>query len=199
MSIGELLGWVGAVLYVARLAPQPWHTRRSGRDDGVSIQALCNNLASDLGWVGYGLAAGLLPIWVGTLAAVVLDVATIALLRHRLRPHHLLVGAAWLGVIVAAGVLGGPVTMGLALGASVVVSHAPQVAAAVRGTDLSGLHPATWWLALVDAALWGGYGLLDGDLGLVTYGVVLGTVGVVVLVRLAQVRRLGPPRLSPAG
>ena len=199
MSVGELLGWIGALLYVARLVPQPWHTRRSGLDAGVSTQALCNNLASDVGWVTYGLLAGLPPIWIGTSVAVVLDLATIALVRHRLRAREVAVGAAWLATLVGAWFVGGPVAMGLALGASVAVSHAPQVAAAVRGADLSGLHPATWWLALADAALWGGYGLADGDAGLVAYGLVLSAVGAVVRVRIAQTRGLGPPTLSPAG
>lgn len=189
VEIGELLGWVGGLLVVVRLLPQPWHTWRTGAVHGVSGTALVNNLVSDVGWTVYGLAAGLTPLWVAGAATVVVDLLTIALARAVVGRRALGVGATWAAVLVAAWVGGGSVVFGTVLGLATVVNHGPQVVAALRSSDLSGLHPATWWLSLADAALWGGYGLLMGDAGVVAYGVVLGTAGAVVLTRIAWTRR----------
>lgn len=188
MELGELLGWIGTVLFLARLVPQPWHTWRSGAADGVSTQALLNGMASDLGWLAYGLAAGLPPVWVAALVAFPISCTTLALLRHQVRRHELAVAVGWAGCMAAAWALGGPAALGAVLGVAVVVNHAPQAVRAVRSDDLSGLHPATFWLSLADAALWGGYGVLVGDAALVAYALILGAVGVVVLVRIAQTR-----------
>lgn len=188
MELGELLGWIGTVLFLARLVPQPWHTWRSGADDGVSTQALLNGFASDLGWLAYGLAAGLPPLWVASLVAAPITATTIVLLRHRITRREVAVSGAWLGCMAASWVLGGPLALGTVLGVAVVVNYAPQAVRAVRSPDLSGLHPATFWLSLADAALWGGYGVLVGDPALVAYALVLGTCGVIVLVRIAQTR-----------
>ena len=192
MEIGELLGWIGTVLFLARLVPQPWHTWRSGVAEGVSTQGLLNGFASDVGWLVYGLAAGLPPLWVASLVAAPLTATTIVLLRHRVTRRELAVSSAWLGCMGLAWSVGGPAALGAVLGVAVVVNYAPQAVRAVRSPDLSGLHPATFWLSLADAALWGGYGVLVGDAALMAYALVLGVCGVVVLVRIAQTRDAAP-------
>ena len=55
---------------------------------------------------------------------------------------------------------------------------------------------ATWWISILDAVLWGLYGVALGDGPLIGYGVILLTCAVVVLVRLAVVRRQ-PPHVPP--
>lgn len=183
-----MLGWIGTTLYLARLVPQPWHTWRTRADDGVSTQALLNGMASDMGWLAYGLAAGLPPVWVAAVVAFPVSCTTLVLLRHRVRAREVGVSAGWAACMAAAWMVGGPLGLGAVLGVAVVVNHAPQAVRAVRSDDLSGLHPATFWLSLADAALWGGYGVLVGDAALVAYALVLGVVGVIVLVRIAQTR-----------
>ena len=196
VEVGELLGWVGGLLVVIRLLPQPWHTWRTRAVHGVSGTALANNLVSDVGWTAYGLAAGLTPLWVAGAATVVVDVLTIALARSVVGRRALTSGLAWSAVLALAWASGGALVFGTVLGVATVVNHAPQVATALRSTDLSGLHPATWWLSLADAGLWGGYGLLVGDVGVVAYGVVLGTAGSIVLARIAWTRRTAALRPS---
>lgn len=198
VEIGEVLGWVGGLLVVVRLLPQPWHTWRTGAVHGVSGTALANNLVSDVGWTAYGLAAGLTPLWVAGAATVVVDVLTIALARSAVGRRAVASGLAWAAVLALAWVGGGAVVFGTVLGVATVVNHAPQVATALRSSDLSGLHPATWWLSLADAGLWGGYGLLVGDLGVVAYGVVLGMAGSIVLGRIAWTRRVAVVADAPA-
>jgi len=193
VEFGEVLGWVGAVLYLVRLLPQPWHTRRTGASDGVSPQALLNGFASDIGWLAYGLAAGLAPVWAAAAVALPIGLVTLSLVRARIRWHHLSVAAGWGVGLAGSWMVGGALGLGTMLGVSVVVNHGPQVLLALRGSDLSGLHPATWWISLADAALWGGYGLLADDVALMAYGVILGSAGVVVLGRIAWTRRGGRP------
>jgi uncharacterized protein with PQ loop repeat len=198
VSTGELLGWIGTVLFLVRLLPQPWHTWRSGRGEGVSVQSLVNGMASDGGWLVYGLVAGLPPVWVAALVAAPVCTTTLVLLREQVRAREVGVAVGWAGCMALGWLVGGPVGLGSVLGVAVVVNHGPQAVHALRSDDLSGLHPATFWLSLADASLWGGYGVAIGDGALVTYGVVLGTVGVIVLVRLARTRVPAAPAPASA-
>jgi hypothetical protein len=101
-------------------------------------------------------------------------------------------GLAWATVGAAAWVNGGTELLGLVLAAAVLVNQVPQVWAALREDDLSGLAPATWLFALADGALWGGYGLAAGDRAVVLYGVILISAACVILTRLARTRSLRP-------
>jgi hypothetical protein len=50
-----------------------------------------------------------------------------------------------------------------------------------------------WVIAVVEAALWAGYGTVRGDVALVFLGIVGATAGIAVLVRLATIPRSGCP------
>jgi hypothetical protein len=182
-----VLGWTGSALFLARLVPQPVRLWRGGVSHGVSCQSALDAVVSDVGWLSYGLIAGLPPVWVCAGLAVPLDLWTTWLLRRQVRPATLAFGAAWVAVMVVAWWLGGAVGLGTVLGAGVVVNHAPQVWSALRGDQLGGIAPATWFIAIADAGLWGGYGLLVGDPALIAYGAILLTSAVIVLIRLGQV------------
>jgi uncharacterized protein with PQ loop repeat len=187
VDVAVLLGWLGSVLFLARLVPQPVRLWRTGIAHGVSSQAALNAAVSDVGWVAYGLGAGLVPVWVCAGVAVPLDLWTTWLLRRTVSRRTVGFGAGWAAVMVVAWWLVGGVGLGTVLGASVVVNHAPQVWAAVRGDRLAGIAPATWFIAIADAGLWGGYGAFVRDPALIAYGLILLTAAIVVLVRLFQV------------
>lgn len=189
MGWQDALGWLGSVLYLARLVPQPFRLWRTGQPHGVSVQAALNAVTSGVAWLLYGLAAGLLPVWVVMLPAIPLDLSMTWLLRRSIGPKQLLWTAGWAAVLAGSWVIGGAGLLGTMLGASVVINHAPSVWAAIRGGELHGIAPATWWLSLADAALWGGYGLIERDPALIAYGLILFTAGVTVLVRLAHFGR----------
>jgi uncharacterized protein with PQ loop repeat len=184
MDGADVLGWVGTVLFLARLLPQPLKLRRTGHTEGVSPQALLNGIVSDLGWMVHGLSAGLVPVWVAAACAIPIDLWTLHHLRAHVEPRHVAGAGAWGSVLVAARALFGPVGLGLVLGGSVVVNHVPQVWKALREADLSGLAAGTWWLALADAGLWGAYGFTAGDAPLITNGVVLTTASTTILVTM---------------
>ena len=83
--------------------------------------------------------------------------------------------------------------LGLALAGTVLVTTGPQVRRVLREHDLSGIAPATWWVAIVDAVTWGAYGWAISDAALIGYFVALLAAAVIVLIRLAWTRRSPAP------
>ncbi len=183
----EVIGWVASAVFLCRLLPQPIRLARTGVPDGVSPLAMMNAALSDIGWVLYGLSAGLAPVWVVALLALPPGIWTIVLLRTRITRRDVLGASAWLAVIVIAWATGGLVAL---LGMSVLVNQGPQVWAAVRSNELDGIATTTWFIALADASLWGGYGVASGDVALMSYGVVLFASASVILGRVWWTRRL---------
>lgn len=173
-------------VFLLRLLPQPLRLARTGVDDGVSPMAAFNQLLSEGAWLTYGLVQSRPAIWIVSAFALLPSGWQSLLLLPRARRVDLL-GAAGFGVAIVVAWSTG--LLGAALGASVLVTTGPQVIEAVRSDDLSGIAPATWWIALADAALWGAYGWAIGDLALVGYWAVLTSCAVVVLARVRWTRR----------
>lgn len=195
MEWAEILGWLGSALFLARLVPQPLRIWRTGISHGVSAQAAINASVSDAGWLVYGLAAGLPPVWACTVLAIPLDLWSAWLLRKKASPRSFVSASMWGLVMVGAWIVGREVALGTVLGFSVLINHAPQVWTALTAKELGGIAPATWYFALADAALWGGYGVVVRASGLIMYGAVLLTSSIIVLYRLWRVgglRRLKP-------
>ncbi len=190
----EVIGWVASVVFLCRLLPQPIRLARTGVPDGVSPLATMNAALSDIGWLLYGLSAGLAPVWVVALLALPPGIWTIVLLRQRITRRDVVGASVWLAIILLAWLSGGLVAL---LGMSVLVNQGPQVWAALRSNDLDGIATTTWYIALVDASLWGGYGVVSGDVALMSYGVVLFASASVILGRVWWTRRLEPV-LAPA-
>jgi uncharacterized protein with PQ loop repeat len=186
MSV-EVLGVLASVAFFARLTPQPVRLWRTGVPDGVSPMAAMNSSLSDLGWILYGTAAGLVPVWLTALVALGPGLWTVWLLRRETTRRDLLWSALWLATIALAWASG---TLAAILGVSVVVNQGPQVVRALRHDDLRGVSPTTYVLALADAALWGAYGLAAADVAVVGYAVVLLAAAVTVLGRIWWTRRL---------
>lgn len=194
MEWTDALGWIGTALFLVRLLPQPLRLHRTGDASGISVQSALNALVSDAGWLVHGLVTGLAPVWVAALAAIPLDCWMLWHLRGRVEVRHLSGAALWAAALAIGGAVWGRVGLGLVLGTSVVVNHAPQVWTALRSHSLSGLAPATWWFALADALLWGGYGWAERDPALIAYGLVLGAASVTILAAMA----LRHPARDPA-
>lgn len=179
---GAWIGWLASVVFLARLVPQPVRLWRTGVCDGVSPLASLNATASAVAWAVYGFTVDLVVVWAVSLLALVPSVMQVILLRERATRRDVVGGGLWIAVIVAAwstGLLAG------ILAVTVVVNQGPQVWAAVRGADLDGIAPATWWIAVSDAVLWGSYGVAVGDAALMGYGTVLLAAATTILTRLA--------------
>jgi uncharacterized protein with PQ loop repeat len=180
-----VLGWLATVAFLVRLLPQPLRLIRTGVPDGVSCIAVMNIALTELAWLLYGFIEGLVPVWAVSLPALPLGLWTVVLLRHRITRRDLVVSGLWLGAI-GVGFLTG--TLAVILAVSVLVNYGPQVLTAIRGDHLEGLAPATWLLALVDAGLWGAYGVAVGDPALLGYCVILTLFALIILWRIWRTR-----------
>lgn len=182
-----VLGWLATVAFLVRLVPQPVRLARTGVPDGVSCVAVVNIALTELAWLLYGFIEGLLPVWAVSLPALPLGLWTVVLLRDQITRRDLLASGLWL-LAIAAGFATG--TLAVVLAASVFVNYGPQVLTAVRGENLDGLAPATWFLALADAGLWGAYGFAVGDPALLGYCLILTVFALVILWRIWRTREL---------
>jgi len=182
----SVIGWVASVVFLTRLLPQPIRLFRTGVPNGVSPLAMLNSAISDVAWVLYGLSAGLAPVWVVALLALPPGIWTVGLLRHRITRRDLLGASLWLALIVAAALTG---TLAVLLAMSVIVNQGPQTWVAIRSNHLEGIATTTWYIALVDASLWGGYGVATGDAALMGYGTVLFSCASIILARVWWTRR----------
>lgn len=189
-----VLGVAAPLVFLVRLVPQPLRLARTGVDDGVSPMAAFNQLLSEGAWLTYGLIQSSLSIWLVSALALFPSGWQVLLLLPRARRVDLLGGAVFAAAIVGAWSLG---LLGAMLGASVLVTTGPQVVEALRRDDLSGIAAATWWIAIVDAALWGALGWVTDDMALVGYWAVLTLCAVTVLARVAWTRRR--PGRTPSG
>jgi len=185
MSV-EVLGVLASIAFFARLTPQPIRLWRTGVPDGVSPMAAMNAAVSDLGWILYGTAAGLVPVWLTAVVALVPGLWTVWLLRRETTRRDLLWSGLWLATIGLAWASG---TLVGILAISVVVNQGPQVVRALREDDLRGVSPTTYVLALADAGLWGAYGVAADDAAVMGYAVVLFAAAVTVLTRIWWTRR----------
>ena len=174
------------LVFLVRLVPQPLRLARTGVDDGVSPMAAFNQLLSEGAWLTYGLIQSSISIWLVSAIALFPSGVQALLLVRRSRTIDLLGAAAFGAAIVAAWSVG---WLGAMLGASVLVTTGPQVVEALRRDDLSGIAPATWWISLVDAALWGALGWVTDDAALIGYWAVLTMCAATVLARLTWTRR----------
>jgi len=168
---------------------------RTGVAAGVSPLAALNGTMSVLAWLTYGLEARLPIVWVVSVLALVPNVWTNLLLRGRTTRRDLGWLAVWTVALVVAWIVG---WFAAALAVGVVVTQGPQVRSALRQHDLRGLAPATWWVALLDAASWGAYGWALRDPALLGYAVVLSTCAIVVLARIRLTRRQAESVHPPA-
>ena len=193
-----MTGWTAAlaiaasVTFLARLLPQPLRTFRTGQVAGVSAVAAINAFIADAAWLAYGLSARVVAVWLVSIPALLASGWTAALLRKAVRRRDVAVSSGWLLVVVASAGVGQLV---LALSLTVLVCCGPALWSAYTSSEPAGLTRWTWWLALADATLWGGYGLLIADRALQLYGGVMLATAVAVLLRLrplgARVRMAG--------
>lgn len=193
MSWSALLACVASAAFLARLLPQPLRTLRTGHVTGISCVAAMNALIADGAWLGYGLSARVVAVWLVSVPAVLVSAWTVVLLRRSVTWPDVAAASVWLGAVVACAAGG---FLSAALSLTVVVCCGPAVWSAYSSPAPVGLSRWTWWLAIADAASWGSYGLVIGDRALQLYGAVLLTTAVAVLLRL---RWVGRHRLVVAG
>jgi len=190
VQIEVLFGWLGGLIFVLRLVPQPLRLWRTGVRDGVSWLATVNGIVSTSGWLAYGVLVERAVLWVPSVVALVPEVVTLVLLG--VRPpdrRQLALFLGWFGLVALAYPVGGVAALGGMIGLGVVVGVTPAVVTALRNDNLEGIARRTWQIALLDAALWGAYGFGTAEPLTAFYGIVLGTGASIILYRVAVTRR----------
>lgn len=153
------------------LIPQIAKLVRTGDSTGVSTSWPAMGLVSNLGWFVYFIhealwASVLAPF--GTCAGYGVTLRALARTGRRLGAS-LLRGLVLLGVLVTVTVFAGWTTLGVALGLTFGVMMAPSIWTAYRTPDPAGIAAGTWWIGLIEAALWGFYGWHHADAGVLTF------------------------------
>jgi len=194
VPVVDLLAITASVVFLIRLLPQPIRLARSGVAAGVSSAAALNACVSALAWIAYGAIQGLPVVWGVSVLALIPCTWQAVLLRRQVARRDLAAVGAFVGALLVAAALG---VLGVALAGTVLVTTGPQVRRVLREHDLSGIAPATWWVAVVDAVTWGAYGWAVSDAALIGYFVALLAAAVIVLSRLAWTNRI-PAERAPA-
>ena len=104
-----------------------------------------------------------------------------------------MVGAGWAAVLTLVTAAGGWAALGALLGVAYGIQVAPCIWSAFRVREPTGIALHTWTLSLVEAALWGAYGLTHSDVPIVLYATI-GTMSSAAILA----RRLRVPRPAPA-
>ena len=173
---------VAVVLALTQPVPQVIRLVRTRSTAGVSGPSAWLGLVINSGWTAYGIARGLLPVLVLSIAYVVgyaLIAGLLVVHGNRRGPGTAAAGAAALVGLVA---LGGWVALGTALALTVGVQFLPQVVHTWRADDLTALAPGTYVIGALDGLVWGTYGAIVADGPLVLYGVVMVAVAIGILV-----------------
>lgn len=188
MSAAAALSIVASAVFLIRLLPQPVRLWRTGVTAGVSPVAAANAVIAESAWTYYGAVHGLFAVWLVSVFALVPGIWTVVLLRRRFGRIDVLVAVVMASAYVMSGLLG---VLAVAIALSVLTTSGPQVWRAVVESDLRGIAPATWYVAIADATLWGAYGIVIGDAALTGYAAVLLSSAAIVLGRIAWTSRRG--------
>jgi uncharacterized protein with PQ loop repeat len=180
----ELLAIVATLLTAIFLVPQIARLLSRGDTAGLSAVWAGFGVVTNLAWVAYVVGQDL---WVASIApgmAVVSYSITLFLIVRRTSGIGWWRSSFWYSAsLLAAEALVGPAGLGVLLAMTPVVQIMPAVIAIYGTRRPTGVAPATWVIAAVEALLWGGYGWLVADLPLVGYGVVTVLGSVLILAR----------------
>lgn len=190
-----LLLVVANLFGVGMIVPQISRLRRTRIADGVSSLWVGVSLATNLGWLSYGIQGqlwGLLPVSLGALLVyAVVAVQLRSLLGSRVLLQIASSGAATSIMLVVALAVGGWPAVGLTLGLAYGPQFAPAVFGALRSGAAAGVSGVTWTMAAIEAIVWIVYGTAVGDQALIIGGIGGTLMSSVILARLSltQARR----------
>lgn len=190
MLIADAAVVVATILAVASLLPQIrklWSTRDAS---GVSSTWPALGLATNAGWTLY-LSHQRLWLSVPSAVLMVFFYGLILLLlarAHRPLKASATRGVVWGGVLWGIWAGGGWLVLGVVLGSSAAIQVVPAIWTAFRTYAPSGISPGTWWIILVEAGLWGVYGVAYADLAIEVFAVTASATSVLMLARFYATR-----------
>lgn len=203
MSLADVAVMSATVVAVVALVPQLVRLRRTRDASGVSLAWATIGAVTNVTWVAYMVSADL---WAALPSAAAMSVlyALLAVVIVRagvpLRRPLLAAGAWGLVLVIVTAAAGWPV-LGIVLGVAYAVQVAPSVWAAYRTWAPRGIAPATWACTLLEAALWGVYGVAERDAALVLFAITGITASIAILARWAATRHRFevPPAVAVPG
>lgn len=177
----------------AMALPQAIRLHRHRDPSGVAPTWAVISAVGNAWWVVYGIGGGSFGVVPVAFFSMTVYLSIIVVLwplcaDSQVRIRMVAVGLAIAVIPLPALALGGWPAVGIVVGALYGLQLAPAVATAYRTSDLQGVSATTWVLALVEAILFGIYGLATADAGIL----VLAACGIAgsgaLLVRLGLVR-----------
>jgi uncharacterized protein with PQ loop repeat len=179
------------VLAVIRAVPQLLRLLRTRQANGVSVDTAATSSIVSFAWATYGLLTNqpAMSMASGATAFIFALITALALqYGHHLR--ELRVTPLWLAALLLAGGIGGATGLSVVLPVSVLAANLPQLRVALKENNLADLSLSTWLLALTEGMVWGGYGLIYGDLAVLINNVFqVATSGLIVAMKLASLAR----------
>ena len=201
MTATTALGALGTLVGLVRALPQFVRLRRTRDVHGVSLDTAATSSIVSFGWVTYGALTDQPAVVLATGASgiVFAAIATLAIRLGR-SPRDLRAAPVWFGVLLTATLLGGSDGLGALLPISVLVANVPQLLAAFRERDLTGLSIGTWLLSASDGLVWFCYALVADDTSILLFGILqLTTSSAIVARRWIWERRGGLTRVAAEG
>ena len=190
---------LATVLGLVRAVPQCLRLLRTRQAHGVSVDTAATSTIVSCGWATYGLLTNQPTIgFASGASALIFASITVLALRFGRRVNEFKIAPVWLVVLLLAVSTGGVTGLSVVLPISVLAANIPQLWVASREGNLNDLSLGTWLLALAEGMVWGGYGLVQGDLSVITSsGFQVATSGLIVAFKLAHMaKRPKPPELT---
>lgn len=190
-TLADIAVIAATFLTVVFLIPQILKLLRTGDSHGVSATWPALGFVTNVGWFSFVInqelwAAIFAPLF--TFMFYAITVWAVGRTGRSLR-KAVLFSAAWAALLASIPVLWGWTQLGVVLGLSYGVMLAPSIWTAYRTTDPSGIAPGTWWIGILEAVLWGIYGVFNANPGIVTFGVVALFGSSLMLVRYYTTRK----------
>ena len=167
-----ILGALGTIVGLVRALPQLVRLMRERDAHGVSVDTAATSSVVSFGWATYGALTSQPAVMMAT-GASGLVFAAVAVYALKLgRPtRDIRTAPIWFVVLAGALALRGSDGLGFLLPVSVLVANVPQIVAAFRESDLTGLSLSTWLLSVTDGAVWFVYALFADDVAILVFGI----------------------------
>jgi uncharacterized protein with PQ loop repeat len=200
MSATTLLGGLGTVIGLVRALPQLVRLARERDAHGVSLDTAVTSSIVSFGWATYGVLTEQPAVALATGASgIVFAAVSVLALRLGRGANGLRAAPVWFVALATATALSGSDGLGLLLPVSVLIANVPQIVAAYRENDLTGLSAPTWLLSMSDGAVWLTYSLFAGDVSILVFGILqLGTSAIIVARRWRWERGRRTPSIGAA-
>jgi uncharacterized protein with PQ loop repeat len=192
MEATTILGALGTLIGLVRAVPQLVRLLRARDAHGVSLDTAATSSIVSFGWATYGVLTEQPAVTLATGASgIVFAIITVVAARLGRSARELRAAPVWFVVLLAAVLVQGSDALGLLLPVSVLIANVPQIAAAFRERDLTGLSIGTWSLSMSDGLVWGAYALVSGDTSILVFGVLQLTTSATIVVRRWSWERRG--------